>query len=1256
MSLYGNVKRVATNTFQFDRIYNTRVEMERDCTSDGVYAGRYVLIEYGERYETQEGQTEPILMEETALYTEHKNADLEAFGANYDSTVWQKIYVRNPTLSSGISEKYIMVAELNALAPKIELELTDTYNYRATTSSETGTPNLYLKTSSGIEPLQDTIEEQNLPKIDEYRSNEQTYLLTMPRPLELDVNENIQYNDRGFDKLHGYERQENNNYIAWTPVFDENDIVDGVLTSAAATSKKELQMNLPAFGNAIGDIYDTLFGAATSGEMRPFFENHPEYLNGSGEPEEISAILSNNSEGLAGILTNLIGEKDPVTGAVKFYLYADWPGIISTDVNTPSITNKPKVVFNTQDINLSNNTHYTIDFHNWQLNGVAIDSILKGITIAAPNLNDSNDPDEQYNTDRQKENQENALVSYNEETITIQSTNDIVENYELNSSQGNWVGLDIDLGYATTTGTTIEVVKTEPENNAGIPHYITTSGNIHTVWIDTQALSSGTTVIKLNSPNEPDIDNRTIEFVLEMTPVDSNEVDYKDGIDTNNLYVVTYNHIDTSATTASIAKNTKLQVADYDANVSTSSNASVNTTALPTGVTQITTGTVTWTTTTVQEAWSKEINTVTAIANEKDYYYLLNDTTFTPITTNIYETTSYVLPTISPTYKTETVTANIDFEWDGENINTISAIATTEKELTHWMVFNSNEPRYNGVIPENIHNSEILRPVYSDTPSRYTSAIITMDNMPNGVETEESEEFVWQFNDNYYSPNTTCTVDINNAASSAIVFEGTIIPKVSITYDTSLLSSGGITTTFVSSLSSFSLSSAPEGYTTSSTAIYSSSSITTVTVAYNNSGTTVTGSYSYILPVLGNLKDGWWLMQEGTVTTTSYGFFTMTQTTANMDFTLDYTTAEGAVQNPIPRLIDFNMPSLTETIVQSSILYDGSYEVKITDNTTSISVTSAAATQTDTLSGWQYGDNVELTRASYPINVNNNLLDVSPIYTTTLITIDSETITLDGQAGFLLEYDSNNVPTSRVFNIINSSATVENLLPSSYGYYQYQASLDGSKIMDYNFTTGNFIESPTIMADSHNPALAWWRSEDHTLTLDALINAHGGWQNNNTNPNGHFWQPASNYINEITPSGSVICLYDGDNIENGVITIKEEDGGYFTVGGNDTTPRRVAVDVYLQFVHNDNSLTRTLIGTETSPVRKTTVISYYIPGSYTFQNCKQINLIYIGGIENGSNGYSAGADGKTLIPVWPKMYVTIYKPGYDITITSGNIS
>ena len=46
MGFYGNITNTARTQFQFDRVYPNRYSMELSMSTDGVYAGRYVLIEY----------------------------------------------------------------------------------------------------------------------------------------------------------------------------------------------------------------------------------------------------------------------------------------------------------------------------------------------------------------------------------------------------------------------------------------------------------------------------------------------------------------------------------------------------------------------------------------------------------------------------------------------------------------------------------------------------------------------------------------------------------------------------------------------------------------------------------------------------------------------------------------------------------------------------------------------------------------------------------------------------------------------------------------------------------------------------------------------------------------------------------------------------------------------------------------------------------------------------------------------------------
>lgn len=236
MSFYGNITNTSRTHFQFDRIYASRKEMESHKSEDGIYAGRFVLVEYDNQMhmdsflriskieninntkeyyavleqKTSEGDSkyqevkltrdnihkgaivytsayeensagghfvkncvfykctsdyekdsvelatfeevvneqqfiylgkiDECVFQNNLFYTKENNEyipattwsanatyyilsnyitnhalDVKCYGRGYDSTVWQKVYI-------GGQEKYIMIAELNAIVPSFDIE------------------------------------------------------------------------------------------------------------------------------------------------------------------------------------------------------------------------------------------------------------------------------------------------------------------------------------------------------------------------------------------------------------------------------------------------------------------------------------------------------------------------------------------------------------------------------------------------------------------------------------------------------------------------------------------------------------------------------------------------------------------------------------------------------------------------------------------------------------------------------------------------------------------------------------------------------------------------------------------------------------------------------------------------------------------------------------------------------------------------------------------------------------------------------
>lgn len=405
MSLYGNVKRVGTSQFQFDREYKSRVEMEQNCSTDGVYIGRYVLINYGNsgiRYEKkivdgneatfeQDGQLY-YFVQQTQEYTTSMNEDLAAFGAVYDSTVWQKIY----TLTEG--EKYIMIAELNSNAPRLELEVSEPLLYKHTEDASEAEEVYILKTVNGETVptlLPNVAVEYIQPSFDEARSTESSYFLVMPRSVELTANESdINYNKNGFNVVYNVGKTANDyhSYIHWIPETLEETDVDASGDSKLI-NKKRLVINLPAFGNVMGELYDLLYGVPGNDgtNVRPFFKKYWEEASavaGSNltidtddeawlaSVPSIGGFLGNNTEGLTGLLRSLYTYPDPLSGKVRYYLQCDWTTSYNENSNAAFIDHKPETVGYTFKYTPAGSStpayaispsHCYIDFDAWKL-------------------------------------------------------------------------------------------------------------------------------------------------------------------------------------------------------------------------------------------------------------------------------------------------------------------------------------------------------------------------------------------------------------------------------------------------------------------------------------------------------------------------------------------------------------------------------------------------------------------------------------------------------------------------------------------------------------------------------------------------------------------------------------------------------------------------------------------------------------------------------------------------------------------------
>lgn len=170
-SFYGNIKFNNQTPLIFDKIYTSRTEMERECHSDGIFNGRFILISYGDVQYTPYYKLPPLGQEQfnhlidlgytffvpanktelkdwpdgfkqvgkedyhplelyyvwtdlsisnTSVFSVNKSLDEQNYNHDYHNTVWQKIWTSTQD-SQNIEEKYIMISHLNAETPKITM-------------------------------------------------------------------------------------------------------------------------------------------------------------------------------------------------------------------------------------------------------------------------------------------------------------------------------------------------------------------------------------------------------------------------------------------------------------------------------------------------------------------------------------------------------------------------------------------------------------------------------------------------------------------------------------------------------------------------------------------------------------------------------------------------------------------------------------------------------------------------------------------------------------------------------------------------------------------------------------------------------------------------------------------------------------------------------------------------------------------------------------------------------------------------------
>ena len=309
MGFYGQITNSNKASFTFDKTYANRAAMEADCQSDGVFLGRYVLIEYDDPaigvyydYKSENGEiyASQTLNKESKItavlnrlyqdivtgifyvglangkvkaadinadktpYAYNYNIDVTKYGRGYDSTAWVKRY---DTINN--TYKYTMIAELNTVVPELHV-LIDPPQEKAHApywDHESTNLDYYLhlagnyhdtiKRAASKEVSDETVNRLNpqwtydpIKGIEDYKSTTEA------------INADIFYNKAGFNPdVHKYVTMDDAINFAETSggrryatdVFHPHAKVDQLDT-------REWYIRLPSIGNAICQVWDKMYG------------------------------------------------------------------------------------------------------------------------------------------------------------------------------------------------------------------------------------------------------------------------------------------------------------------------------------------------------------------------------------------------------------------------------------------------------------------------------------------------------------------------------------------------------------------------------------------------------------------------------------------------------------------------------------------------------------------------------------------------------------------------------------------------------------------------------------------------------------------------------------------------------------------------------------------------------------------------------------------------------------------------------------
>ena len=249
MSFYGRIDRTDRVSFVTDKIYPNRKAMDNNALTDGVFIGRYVLVEY----------------EQDLGYDYNYQVDKDAYpgmGRGYDSTVWQKIYADE-------KEKYVMVAELNSVVPTMSIIVdAPTLNPlppHFDIESNTASYKLHLQPSWGFKVKEAESADKSDSKMEvdtvEWVDGAETL-----NEVHKTYDGAIFYNKAGFDPSTHYDNLNTEEDKIEITLANSGREYDVNHSNEKNLDTYELSMMLPSLGKAMSDVWDIMYGPGEEDE------------------------------------------------------------------------------------------------------------------------------------------------------------------------------------------------------------------------------------------------------------------------------------------------------------------------------------------------------------------------------------------------------------------------------------------------------------------------------------------------------------------------------------------------------------------------------------------------------------------------------------------------------------------------------------------------------------------------------------------------------------------------------------------------------------------------------------------------------------------------------------------------------------------------------------------------------------------------------------------------------------------------------